>query len=171
MVGTRDTRYLEFHRGKWRVAVAIPRPLHGTLGTKLKRSLHTTSLREAQRLRWPIVAELKVRLASPALHPIDDPEAWKAALAAGDGGPDDDTPLVLSDHLDRLEAKHGTAAAKEFADRVYDRSTPLDAHLPAFLASRGELREDTRERHEAAVKALTDWLKAHHLSPDPTVSG
>ena len=158
-----ERRWLELNHGTWRVVVG--RRVNGKV-VKLQQSLGTSSLREAMRLRWPVVSELQARLSGKApapTHPIDDPEAWKAALAAGDGGPDDDTPLVLSDHLDRLEAKHGTAYAKEFADRAYGRATPLDAHLPAFLASRGELKDDTRERHEAAVKALADWLKRNHL--------
>jgi hypothetical protein len=156
-------RWLELNHGTWRVVVG--RRVNGKV-VKLQQSLGTSSLREAMRLRWPVVSELQARLSGKAPAParsINDPETWKAALAAGDGGPYDDTPLVLHDHLEALEAKHGTAYAKEFADRAYGRATPLDAHLPAFLASRGELKDDTRERHEAAVKALADWLKAHHL--------
>jgi hypothetical protein len=127
---------------------------------KARRSLGTASLREAQRLRWAVVAELK---ASPSsTHPIDDPESWKAALKDNAGGWGD-PEAALSDHLDRLEAKHGTAAAVEFADRAYGRATPLDAYLDPFLASRGKLREDTERRHRWAVKALADWLKANHL--------
>jgi integrase len=53
--------------------------------------------------------------------------------------------------------------AIEFADRAYGRATPLDTYLDPFLASRGKLREDTERRHRWAVKALADWLKAHHL--------
>jgi Phage integrase family len=154
----RDTRYLEQHQGLWRVVVG-----HRENGkvVKARRSLGTASLREAQRLRWAVVAAMK---ASPVTtHPINDPESWRAALAAGDGGPDDQTHHVLSDHLEALEAKHGEKAAMEFADRVYGRATPLTEHLPAFLASRGELKADTRKRHEAAVKNLSAWLRGRGL--------
>jgi hypothetical protein len=181
MRGTRDTRYLEFHRGKWRVAVAIPRSLHTQLGTKLKRSLGTASLREAQRLRWAVVAELKAKLASGPSHPSDDAEAWKAAVAASTGEPDDPTEAALADHLEALrgdpivteEDVDGSPVyiyhpererrSVEFADRVYGRATPLAEHLPAFLASRGELKADTRKRHEAAVKNLSAWLRGRGL--------
>jgi hypothetical protein len=180
MRGTRDTRYLEFHRGKWRVAVAIPRPLHAQLGTKLKRSLGTASLREAQHRRWAVVAELKAQLASNPSHPVDDAEAWKAALKASTGEPDYPTESVLHDHLDAIrgdpiateQGEEGPVyiyhpererRAVEFADRVYGRATPLTEHLPAFLASRGELKADTRKRHEAAVKNLSAWLRGRGL--------
>ena len=70
-----DTRYLERIKGRWRCVIAVPRPLHGTLGTKLKRSLHTGSLREAQARRWPVVAELKALVAGKAQgQPTDSAE-------------------------------------------------------------------------------------------------
>jgi integrase len=162
--GQRDQRYLELHQRLWRVVVAAPRP-----STKrLKRSLGTASLREAQRLRWPIVAEFKAELASEGLAnnvslATGEVEAWRAALAASTGEPLDATEGAFSDHLDRLTMLRGEAEAVNFADRVYGRSTPLDEHLEAFLSSRGELRADTRRRHEWAVGSLSAWLKANHL--------
>jgi hypothetical protein len=174
-----DTRYLEKHQGLWRVVVAAPRPSTG----RLKRSLGTASLREAQRLRWPIVAELKASASgaqgTAAAH-TDEAEAWRAALAAGDGGPDDPTPYLLHDHLDALrgdpiateQGEEGPVyiydsererRATDFADRAYGRATPLSEHLPAFMASRGELKVDTRRRYTGPMKALAAWLKNNHL--------
>ena len=54
-----DTRYLELKNGKYRVTVAVPRALQGTLGTKLKRPLNTDSRATANTLKWAVVAELK----------------------------------------------------------------------------------------------------------------
>ena len=154
----RDTRYLEQHQGLWRVVVG-----HRENGkvVKARRSLGTASLREAQRLRWGVVAAMKA--GGPTLHPINDPETWRAALEASTGEPDDPTGLLLHDHLEALEEKHGERVAMEFADRAYGRATPIGEHLPAFLASRGELKADTRKRHEAAVKNLSAWLKGEGL--------
>ena len=45
--------------GKYRVTVAVPRALQGTLGTKLKRPLNTDSRATANTLKWAVVAELK----------------------------------------------------------------------------------------------------------------
>jgi hypothetical protein len=152
--GSHDHRYLEWIKGnRWRVTVSVPKPLHKQLGTKLKRSLHTSSLRDAQRLRWPIVAELKSLIAGKGLLSTDEADAWKAAMATSTGEPYDPTEAAFSDHLDRLQP----AEAAELAARVYQ--TAPDAHLPAFLASRGELKADTRKRHEAAVKNLSAWLR------------
>jgi integrase len=177
-----DHRYLERIKGnRWRVTVSVPKPLHTQLGTKLKRSLHTSSLRDAQRLRWPVVAELKSLIAGKGLSPMDEADAWKAALATSSGEPYDPTEAALSDQLDAMRGDPtGTEAdhegnpvylydpererrATEFADRAYGRATPVDEHLPAFLASRGELKADTRKRHAAAVKDLVVWLRHNRL--------
>ena len=54
-----DKQFLEWHGGKWRVVVAVPRALHKRLGTKLKKSLNTDSLAVANRLKWEVVASLR----------------------------------------------------------------------------------------------------------------
>ena len=172
----RDTRYLEQHQGLWRVVVG-----HRENGkvVKARRSLGTASLREAQRLRWGVVAAMKA--GGPTIHPINDPETWRAALATSSGGPHDPAQYALHDHLEALrgdpivteEDVDGSPVyiyhpererrAVEFADRAYGRATPIGEHLPAFLASRGELKADTRKRHEAAVKNLSAWLRGRGL--------
>jgi hypothetical protein len=92
-----DTRYLEQHHGSWRVVVGWR--VDGKV-VKARRSLGTSSLREAQRRRWAVVAELKAQTVQTSGDA--DAEAWRAALAAGDGSPDDPTPILFHDHLDTL---------------------------------------------------------------------
>jgi hypothetical protein len=97
----KDRRYIQFHHGSWYVVVGHR---EGGKVIKARHSLGTANLREAQKRRWPVVAELKARLASgnPSSAAHEEADAWRAALAAGDGGPDDPTPLALSDHLDAI---------------------------------------------------------------------
>lgn len=65
--GANDKRYLEQHRGLWRVTVAVPKELHGEFGaTRLKQSLKTDSLALANQLKWPVVAEMKAAIAKAA---------------------------------------------------------------------------------------------------------
>jgi integrase len=173
--GQHDTRYLEKHQDLWRCVVGYRRD--GKV-IKLRRSLRTASLREAQHRRWAVIAALK---ASITTTPADDAEAWKAALQASAGEPYDPTEVALSDHLDAIRGDPIATEADEngspvylydpererqataFADRVYGRATPLTEHLPAFLSSRGELKEDTRKRHGAALGNLSAWLKRQGL--------
>jgi hypothetical protein len=140
---------------------------------KARRSLGTSSLREAQRRRWAVVAELKAACTQVGLRSTQDAEAWRAALAAGDGSRDDPTPYLFHDHLDALrgdpiateQGEEGPVyiyspererRALDLATQVYQ--TPLDLHLSAFIASRGDVGVDTRVRHERAVRDLTRWL-------------
>jgi hypothetical protein len=158
-----DTRYLEQHHGSWRVVVGWR--VNGRV-VKARRSLGTNSLKEAQRRRWAVVAELKVSTdpkpttphsAAPAESSARaSATAWRAALDASTGEDRDPTQAALSDHLDRLPP----AEARELAAQVYQ--TPLDLHLSAFITSRGNVGVDTRVRHERAVRDLTRWLPTPH---------
>jgi hypothetical protein len=57
-----DRRYLELHGNQWRVVVNVPTVLHKKLGRKLRFPLGTDSLREANRLKWDVVADLKAQI-------------------------------------------------------------------------------------------------------------
>ena len=170
-MGAQDRRFLELHHGSWRCVVG--QRVGGRI-VKARRSLGTASLREAQRLRWPIVAELKASITSPS-GPTDA-DAWKAAMAASTGEPDDPTEAVLYDHLDTIRGdpiateadEKGNPAyiydpererrAVEFADRVYGRSTPIDAMVEAFLAQR-DIAAKTKDVHRRAIGLLREWCK------------
>jgi hypothetical protein len=146
-----DTRYLEKHQGLWRVVVAAPRPSKG----RLKRSLGTASLREAQRLRWPVVAELKAGLTGNTSSPDTEANAWKVALADNTGGWGD-AEAALSDRLDQLERLQGTQATTAFADRAYGRATPIDTYWEPYLASLA-ISERTKGVHRRAMGRLREW--------------
>ena len=64
----RDTRYLEKHQDLWRCVVGYRRD--GKV-IKLRRSLGTSSLREAQHRRWAVIAALKASITTAA---TDDAE-------------------------------------------------------------------------------------------------
>lgn len=61
--GAKDKQYLELHRGKWRVTMAVPKALHGRLGTRLKYALNTDSLTVANQLKWPVINEMRAQIA------------------------------------------------------------------------------------------------------------
>lgn len=57
-----DTKYLEQHRGKWRVSIGVPKHLQSRFGTRLKQSLHTDSLTIANRLKGRVIEQLRSRM-------------------------------------------------------------------------------------------------------------
>ncbi len=61
-----DTRHLKRRTGarrsgqRWYVQVAVPKELQAKLGRKtIERALKTSDLREAQRQRWAVLAEIE----------------------------------------------------------------------------------------------------------------
>lgn len=57
-----DQQFLELHRGKRRVSIAVPRDLQAKLGTRLKRPLGIDSLGIANGVKWQVVAELRAQI-------------------------------------------------------------------------------------------------------------
>jgi hypothetical protein len=109
-----DTRYLELHRGKWRATVAVPRPLHTQLGTRLKHPLNTTSLATANALKWAVVAELRglIDKAASGNPKVDQPT---------------DEALTIAAHRARADADEREELDAAIADRAEDmRGDPID---------------------------------------------
>src|SRR3984957_15858068 len=109
-----DTRYLELHRGKWRATVAVPRPLHTQLGTRLKHPLNTTSLATANALKWAVVAELRTIIdkAASGNPKVDQPT---------------DEALTIAAHRARGDADEREELDAAIADRAEDmRGDPID---------------------------------------------
>jgi hypothetical protein len=160
-----DTRFLELHRGKYRVTVAVPRPLHAKLGTRLKRNLNTAGRTTANTLKWPIVAELKGIIDRAAVGlPIAPPPAPKAAsealtIAAHRATLRDPEAVAMLDDevVRRADEMRGDPVATEqdretgspvylydpqreqpagaFADMALGRATPIKHHHPAFVGA------------------------------------
>lgn len=59
-----NRQFLELHGNQYRVVLIVPTELRSKLGTKLKRPLKTDSLSLTNRLKWPVVAELKEIIAA-----------------------------------------------------------------------------------------------------------
>jgi len=76
-----DKRYLELHGSKWRVVMNVPTELHPKLGRKLRHPLNTDSLREANRLKWPIVADMKQQIHDAKFPDEKKLKAFKHASA------------------------------------------------------------------------------------------
>lgn len=58
-----DRLYLKRHGEQWRVDIKVPEKLREAIGkAHLVRGLGTSSLAEANRLKWPVVAEFKAEI-------------------------------------------------------------------------------------------------------------
>ncbi|MBN9433487.1 MAG: integrase [Bosea sp.] len=184
-----DRRHLEQHHGQWRVVVAVPRGLHGRLGTKLKRSLQTDSLAVANRLKWPVIAELKALISNASddsgknqlmqeavemarlrrlarddhdIETIDIGIELRAEEIAGAPvgvGTDDDTGRE-EPILDPARAR----IAGHYITVARGEATPLDLHHAAYKASLS-VKARTLADDDRALDYLTQWCRANHLRP------
>ena len=159
------TQYLRLRGRVWQCSVPVPRPLRKHFGdVRLVRSLRTESLTEAQELRWPVVTELKQRIAAArrqaaGLPPsiMDEARRLREALLAA---PEDDeaTLWAVQARLEALAEKHGEEKALDVAGIalgegdaggrcctvVEGRSARLDAHR-------------TRDRPYCARRGARSW--------------
>lgn len=129
-----DKRYLELHGSKWRVVVNVPKELHEKLGRKLRQSLNTDSLREANRLKWDVVADMKQQIYE-AGHPEEVRlERMRASLKA------------YSREVLREEAEHIRTALQEAGSEQ----------------ERDEIRESIGLRTEQILGKPTDYDEQTH---------
>ncbi|MBM2715840.1 integrase [Mesorhizobium caraganae] len=176
-----DKRFLEWHGNKWRVVVSVPRDLHATLGkTKLKQSLETDSLAEANRLKWTVIEALHARISQQRSPKDSMAEALRLAVLrkrVEEAGADPE-PIDL-EIISRAEEQAGKpvgvdregqpifeaqreAAAVQFANVAFGRRTPIDAHRKTYL-DQLNVKARTRADDERAMGYLMDWCKREGL--------
>ncbi|MES0175556.1 DUF6538 domain-containing protein [Mesorhizobium sp. M0006] len=172
-----DRRFLELHGNKWRVVVNVPRDLRSAIGkTKLKQSLETDSLAEANRLKWIVFEALQAQISQ-----LQSPETARAEalrLAAlrrriEDAGTDPHhIDLEIVSRAEELAGKpvgvdregqpvfdpRKEDVAVQFADVAFGRRTPMDAHRKTYL-DQLNVKARTRADDERAMGYLLDWCK------------
>jgi integrase len=184
-----DTRFLERVSGdKWRVVVNVPKSLQLALGkTKLKRSLETDSLTEANRLKWAVVAELRAELeaAKTPSRASGDAAVYKSLASEYRDRlarlpPDGAEALALREEIalaaesilgnkayverdedGEEEIAHPSdrvAIASEFASVALATATPLRDGLNKFHAE-GLWNNRTKADSSRALGYLEDWCR------------
>lgn len=165
-----DTRYLEKHRGKYRVSVGVPRPLQGALGTRLKRPLNTDSLAVANRLKWSVVAELRAMIEKARLEAegkgtaaVAEAMQWREALAEErETGAEPVMSELLSDRAYELEAERGTDTARAFVEVATGKATPLDAFHDDYMAHQ-HTKARTQADDKRAIGYLKEWCEKERI--------
>ncbi|MET4689194.1 DUF6538 domain-containing protein [Sinorhizobium fredii] len=188
-----DTKYLEVHGSKWRVVVTVPRRLQRKLGTKLKRPLGTDSLREANRLKWDVVAELKAvieqaerpdmskdaALATARVKAMEEARRLSlqrnAAFDLEQRYRIDDAiegyaevlagdPVEVGDHGHPVFEPERDALAMEFLAIAKGKRTPIDFHHAKYM-SMSQVKARTAADDRRAIKYLKEWCESNGVSP------
>ncbi len=184
---SRDTRWLEQRRQTWYAVIYVPAPLQAALGSKLRKSLGTRDLMEAQRRRFGVLAEFRrqienaTRTAPEGRDPLIDVALnWRGALndarltdegteaAEGEetGGQTALVEWLIDDHRERLNARG--AAGNTFAAVAHGRGTPLLLHVPDWLhegGQKGAFEPRTKVQHERTLVELQGWMGRVKLAP------
>lgn len=184
-----DKQYLEQHRGKWRVTVAVPKELQGPLPTRLKHALNTDSLTIANQLKWPIVNEMRARIADAAgaeggtnlravaeefrrqlqrVHNDSEAEAVNtgvsmtidAVLCRPVGVEIDPATGEQEPVFDPAKEK----LAKQFAKMVAGTATPIDKLHAQYMAQL-TVKPRTKGDDERAVRLLLRWCEVRGVDP------
>lgn len=180
-----DRMFLELHGNKWRVVVNVPKKLRGELGSKLKKSLGTDSLKEANRLKWDVIAELKATI-SQAENPslslesarlMSREQAMQQAIRFAEqrkGVFDLKQRDQIDEEIDwQAESLAGRPIAtdeddhevfdperlhlaKDFAQLARGDKTPIDLHHEKYLGM-SHVKARTLADDKRAMKLLKDW--------------
>ncbi|MGR9499431.1 DUF6538 domain-containing protein [Rhizobium leguminosarum] len=188
-----DRMFLELHGNQWRVVVNVPKKLRVKLGTKLKRSLGTDSLKEANRLKWDVIAELKAIIAhaeNPSLslesaRSISREQAMQQAIRfaeqrkrafdpAGRDEIDEEIdwqaeslagrPIATDEDGHEVFDSDRLRLATDFSQLARGDKTPIDLHHEKFLAM-SHVKARTLADDRRAMKLLKDWCNKAGVPP------
>lgn len=184
-----DKQYLEQHRGKWRVTMAVPKGLQGQLPTRLKHALNTDSLTIANQLKWPVVNEMRARIADAAAadggtnlravaeefrRQLQKAETDSEAEAVNTG-----VSMTIDAVLGRptgVEIDPATGQqepvfdpakeklAKQFAKMIAGNATPIDEFHSQYKAQL-TVKPRTKGDDERAIKLLKRWCELNDVEP------
>lgn len=158
-------QYLEWHRGLIRVTVPIPKSLQASVGsTRVKRSLHTDSPANAERIKHAVIHELKAIIAAaerPREGLIGEAMGWRCDLNSYDDDREREAlEFVLLDRAEEIETKSGYRTAKEFVAIAQGRATPVNSLLDSYLASCG-LAARTKDGIKRTVRVYERWATSN----------
>tara|TARA_R110002124_G_scaffold144122_16_gene309112 strand:- start:2562 stop:4004 length:1443 start_codon:yes stop_codon:yes gene_type:complete len=186
--------YLELHRGKWRVTVAVPKEHHAKLGTRLKRSLGTDSLSVANAIKLGVVQELKdiiarlkgksqneyafvmreaARLRQEAAKLEErDTDSFREAVAERAYeimGPPVALEFVDDPDGGQLIDIHESGRerlARTFRSTALGHSVPMDLHLKEYREKRLRVKKRTEGDLLRGIERLKNWCHANGLDDD-----
>jgi len=178
-----DTKWLEKRRQGWYAVVYVPADLQSVLGKKLRQSLKTRDLKEAQTKRHVVLAELKRRIAEarrPAADKlIAEAMALREAVARAKNG---STEVIgygaeeigqeaalrdyIADRAGEIAERRGNTQAEAFLGLALSRATPLGHYVDDWLlegGAKGPLRERTKAQYRTDIARLEAWAKGAHV--------
>lgn len=187
-----DNRYLERHGKQWRVQMKVPEKVRHIVGkSKLVQALHTESLGEANKGRWPVVAQFRQMIAdaeaklaglsSPSTDPLvaeamfyrseygkaqDDPEGYAADFDHHGDLRADGTQVIrefIGDRTLEIRSKEGRQRADLFYGVATGDETPLVLLLDEWLDEK-QIKPRQKLDYRRAVVKLDSYLRTNRIN-------
>lgn len=159
-----DMQYLQKKGNVWMAVVEVPKPLRETLGTpRLKASLKTSSLAEANRLKWPIVTAFKARIdeaklkqENPTAATLRDGAEWRVALAEASR-----SPVDVGERTEHVPYDELLSEVKRLASIIEDREPGLGERYLKAATGEGTILKDYIEPFAAEVVCSGQTMVQH----------
>jgi integrase len=165
-----NQQYLTRRHNTWTVVVDVPKALRKSVGTaRLKHSLKTASLAEANRLKHPIITEFKrqidnarQRLEDPTAAVFRDGKEWRAGLATASRAEDERGASIHGELLDQVKqlsrqlAEKDEGLARAFYQTATGEGTLLKDFYPTWIAESTETGQ-TKSQHGSTTRRYIAW--------------
>ena len=158
--------HLEWHGAKIRVVIRVPPTLREAVGKgKVKEALPTGNPREAEILKWPIIARLKAQLGNAGSGRkadilVERALGWRETMKAAQEGvgpnPPDLVEAAFDDTRDTLARTEQPDRLALFTAVALGHATPLGSLVDAWLKEQSYAPR-VEEGHRHAVRSLTSW--------------
>lgn len=166
--GEMGSEYLKQRGRTWYVRVPVPKHLQRPQGPReVVRSLKTRSKAEAQRLRWPVIAEIMDSFDRQQRLPDTEKALEFARRLQGpmDCVERENLELQVYEHAEGIEEDAGLPRAKRWFDVAVGKGVPVSYVLAKFLADRtGDLNEQTAGQYQSDIDEFIAHSGDHILS-------
>lgn len=161
--------HLEWHKGKIRVTLGVPKALQNVLNkTRVKRSLNTDSPATAERIKHGVIQQLKDELNAAAnasnVGGADHLQVgleWRKALEdVSDRRQNEALKFLVVERAEEIEAKEGYHKAKEFAQVAFGELTPILSLLEPYLREK-DMKDRSKGDARRAVAAYIEWAEGN----------
>lgn len=158
--------HLEWHKGKIRVTLGVPKALQNVLNkTRIKRSLNTDSPATAERIKHGVIQQLKDELSAAAnaanvggADHLQDGLGWREALESVGSRDREALTFLVTDRAEEIEARDGYRKAQEFAQVAFGTLTPITVMLEPYLREK-DMKERSKGDARRAVAAYVQWAE------------
>jgi integrase len=164
-----DTSYLLQRRKCWYVRVAVPAELRHKVGGKreIVRSLKTRHLKEAQRLRFKAIAEIKSDLERlrTGSEIVDDALQWSIsreetkqanmqAFGYDEEQAEDLAAIDAEEKAEKLERDHGASVAQRWHEVATGKGLPISVAMERWLEQSTSSDKTKAEQRKAVEEFL-----------------